>query len=380
MRKYIILLLVSSCFCSYGQINEEVNDEVQLSVRPFLKLKNKFERQAIKVLDSFLKTKNETPVENEHWANSDFEKYKYPFRDIFDIEVNDTIKNFYQPQLLEIIETDNDKERLLKICFIGQVAKETFIRGIFNILAIQENSEDIKLKRPLDYFTRNWKQQTIGNVNYIFPPYKNLDMNEVERQKRVESKLIRYFDLEPISVTYYSSTNPEELFRIKGFDYNPMMYMSKDGGFAEGNILFSGNNSEFYAHELVHIYAQKKFPEIPGLLDEGFAMLVGGSGVHEYDWHRKKLKEYLNEHPDFDIGKYVEPYEYKYIDNESSVPYMVGALICEIILRKYGKEKLFEIFKSENDLWQNLRSIGIEKENIDLELKNEVRNYAQQRI
>ena len=70
----------------------------------------------------------------------------------------------------------------------------------------------------------------------------------------------------------------------------------------------------------------------------------------------------MNKHPDFDIGKYVEPYEYKYIDNESSVPYMVGALICEIILRKYGKEKLFEIFKSENDLWQNLRSIGIEKE------------------
>lgn len=373
-----------SFFCSYGQNNDEMEEkmkeDIQLSLRPYLKPKDNFEEQTIKVLENFFKTKNETPAENEYWASSDFKKYNYPFRDIFDIEVNDTIKNFFQPQLIEIIETNNEGERLLKISFIGHVNNQPFIRGIFNILAIQENDKDIKLKRPLDYFTRNWEQQTIGNVKYVFPPYKKLDMQEVERQKSVESKLGEYFDLEPINVTYYSSTNPEELFRIKGFDYNPMMYISKDGGFAEGDILFSGNNSEYYAHELVHIYAQKKFPKIPILLDEGFAMLLGGSGIHEYEWHRKKLKNYLIENPDFDLAVYVEPYEYKYIDNETSVPYMVGALICEHILRKHGKEKLFEFFENNTDLWNNLKSIGIDKENIDLKLKNELKNYVQQRI
>lgn len=160
----------------------------------------------------------------------------------------------------------------------------------------------------------------------------------------------------------------------------PMMYVSETGGFAESNIIFSANNSEFYAHELTHIYAQKRFPTIPRLLDEGFAMLVGGSGVFDYKFHKENVIKYLEESSDVNFSNYTEPYERLYIYEETSMPYMVGALLCELILKDYGKEKLFELFESDEDLWVNLNKVGITKENLDYKLKFMLKNDAQQPI
>jgi hypothetical protein len=282
----------------------------------------------------------------------------------------------YFSRYLEIVNTEKKNQKLFKIAFIGKNEKQQEIKSIYNILAIEDDS--IVLTRPLDYFTKYWKVERIGNVKYIISPYRQLNKNDVDKQFRIEQLLCSYFDLEPIEITYYSCVNPKELFEIKGFDYNPMMYVSQTGGFAESNIIFSANNSEYYAHELTHIYVYKRFPNIPQLLDEGFAMFVGGSGIYDYGFHRQNTIKYLQENSELNFSDYIEPYQRMYIYEETSLPYMVGAILCEIILKEHGKEKLFGFFESEENLWANLNNIGITKENLDYKLKFVLKNYSHQ--
>jgi hypothetical protein len=51
---------------------------------------------------------------------------------------------------------------------------------------------------------------------------------------------------------------------------------------------------------------------------------------------------------------------------------MLGALICERTLRLYGKEKLFDLFRNTNDVFDILKTVGLTKENIDTELRKEI--------
>ncbi len=384
MRKQLTLVFISIFLISCLDKNEEeskeikVSNTVELTVRENLKIKDGFEEQGVKIMKDFFVSKNENLYQNIYWSKSDFQKYSYPYNDIYRIEEKDSIKNYYQPQLIEIVDTDIKNQKLFKIAFIGVNKNQSIIKSIYNILVRKD--ETISLQRPLEFLTKNWTVKNIGNIEYVISPYRKLNEEDVEKQFEIERLLTSYFDLEPIKITYYSCKNPKELFEIKGFDYNPMMYVGQTGGFAESNIIFSANNSEFYAHELIHIYSQKRFPTIPRLLDEGFAMLAGGSGVLDYQFHRENLIKYLQESPELNFSNYTEPYQRMYIYEETSVPYMVGAILCELILKEYGKEKLFELFQSEEDLWVSLDKIGITKENLDFKLKFVLKNYAQQRI
>jgi hypothetical protein len=127
-------------------------------------------------------------------------------------------------------------------------------------------------------------------------------------------------------------------------------------------------------HEVAHSYIGHLFPAINSFLNEGFAMLIGGSGKFSYEWHRNKMKKYLEDDPAFSFADHtINTWEPLFIDKETQITYMLGALICERTLRLYGKEKLFEIFKSKSDLFDTLKDVGLTKENLNEELRKEIK-------
>lgn len=73
------------------------------------------------------------------------------------------------------------------------------------------------------------------------------------------------------------------------------------------------------------------------------------------------------------MSEHTEPYERLYIEEETPIPYMIGALICERTLRIHGKEKLFEILNQSGDLWTVLKKVNLTKNNLTTELKNELK-------
>src|SRR6185437_4390774 len=151
----------------------------------------------------------------------------------------------------------------------------------------------------------------------------------------------------------------------------PLMYVDKSGGLNEpGDNIISGNNSDYYMHEVVHSYIAHLYPSINSFLNEGFAMLIGGSGHFGYEWHRNKMKKYLEAKPNFSFADHTtNTWEPLFIDKETQITYMLGALICERTLRLYGKTKLFEIFKSKSDFFDTLKDVGLTKENLNEELR-----------
>lgn len=273
---------------------------------------------------------------------------------------------------MEIVKLEKNNF-LLKIGFIGvsPYNNETAVRCIYNIIAIKKN-EKWKLKRAIDYQTKDWQTIQKNKIKYILPKDKKINLSEVKKQAKEIKFLCDFFETTPIGITYYSCNNPKQVFEVKGFDYLPNMYYSKTGGMTDyGNIVYSGNNSEYYTHEIVHIYTDNLFPKIKNILDEGIATYFGGSGGKSYTWHKEKLKKYLTE-SDIDLAKHLNPYERLFIENETSIPYLVGALICERTLKLYGKEKLFTLFKSDEDIWLTLKEVGLTKENFTKQIKLEL--------
>jgi len=373
MKGILLLLTFFLTLACNGQ--EPKQDKFVLTISPIIDKTNKTNQIIIETLTRFLKTKNTSLTENKFWVHSDFQIFIYPYLDIYNIENSKFGKDFYLPTLVEIIPTDNSNQKIVKIAFIGHnnETKENQLKSIYNLIAnIQQDK--VLFSRYLDYTTQNWKTETKESLTYKISPNKTINENEITKQQKDIDKICNFFQCKPIEITYYSCINPKELFEIKGFDYNPMMYVDKTGGLADyGNIVFSGNNSEIYTHEIIHIYTSNLFPKIDKFIDEGLATIVAGSGKYSYVWHREKLDKFLNENKDYDFSRHTDAYERIYFENETSIPYLTSALILERTLRVYGKEKLLELLKSENELWTTLKIVGLTKENINEELRKQIK-------
>ncbi|MCO6463849.1 MAG: hypothetical protein J5I52_06835 [Saprospiraceae bacterium] len=373
MKQILLILTTFLTLACNGQ--ETKQDNFVLTVSPIINDTDKTNHIIIETLIKFLKTKNSSLTENKYWVVSDFQKYIYPYFDIYNIENSKFGKNFYQPTLMEIIPTEKPNQKIVKLAFIGHNAEtqENQLKSIYNLVA-NVNQDKVLFSRYLDLSTEKWKTIKNGSLTYKISPYKTINEIEINEQKNDIEKICKFFQCEPLEITYYSCVNPKELFEIKGFDYNPMMYVDKTGGLADyGNIIFSGNNSEIYTHEIVHIYANNLFPKIDIFINEGIATYIAGSGKYNYEWHRKKLDKFLNENKGYNFATHMDIYERNYFENETSISYLTSALILERTLRIYGKEKLMGLIKSESELWTTLKTVGLTKENINEELRKQIK-------
>ncbi len=373
MRLTFLFVMLMFNFNLYSQ--ESINDGLYLTISPIIDQSVEANKNIISALTKFLTTKNDNYTQNQYWLKSDFNKYIYPYIDIFNIENSKHGANFYQPTLMEIISTDNDSQKIIKLAFLGhnKNTKENHIKSIYNIIC-NVDYEAIVFSRYIDYAIAKWPVHNSDSITYHISPNKSINRGEMLKQQKDIEKICSFFQCTQIPITYFSCISPKEIFEIKGFDYNPMMYIDKSGGLADfGNIIYSGNNSEYYQHEIVHIYTNKLFPKIDKFIDEGIATYIGGSGQYDYKWHRAKLAKFLDQPPNFNFAEHTDPYERLYFEEETAIPYISAALICEYTFRKYGKEKLIELLGNEDELWAKLGLIGLNKLNINTELRNEIK-------
>jgi len=366
---FVFLFLFVSCSKKNQEINQK--NSFKLTIAENIDSTLNSNNEIISVLTKFLKTKNEYRYKNEYWLESDFPRYYFPYSDIFEIEKKGKINNFYQPILLEILDTDSKNQKLLKIAYIG----DNTLKILYSVIIFKINDKWI-LKNALDYNTKNWQKYTYENINYFLPASRKINLNEVKKQVAFNEKLSNFFNYKIDAITYYSCNNPIQLFNIKGIDYTKEMYFGKYGGFAQGdNIVFSGNNSEYYPHEISHLYSNYSFRYAPQLLKEGVATLFGGQGKENYNWHRERLQMFIEKKPDFNFIDYLEPYKRIFVeDNKTSIPYMVGALIVEKLLENNSPEELTHIFEKEKDLWKILERVNITKDNFNEALKAQLSN------
>ena len=321
---------------------------------------------------------------DKFWDKGDRSFFKEPYDDLHYI-IN---KNYpaYEPTVISIQKLNKFKF-LLKIAIIGNPEGFFSVDYIYNLYVIRQEKGFV-FKNTISDNLKNWKTTKIDNILYYHAADKLLDKKNVQRQVDFESYLIDFLQEQKIDYRYVICKDINQIYKLLGFDFVDTMFFSNQGGalsYPHQNIFFSGNNSEFYPHETVHIYNYKKFGNIHPILDEGLATYLGGSKGMEYHKHITILARYINQEGVSLIEYLFENRKrHTIIGVNTSIIYSFGAFLCHLVMEKFGREKLFYLLndvKSDEELLALIIELfKISQENFDEYFLNElnifVKNYA----
>lgn len=314
------------------------------------------------------------------WDQNDTSLFKHPYDDLYYV-VNTNYPS-YEPTILAIKKLEPNKY-LLKIGVMGTPEGFNSLDFIYNIYAIRNPQSEFVFKNTIEDNLMDWNRKTVDNITYYYSPERILNNAEIQKQIDFENYLIGFLEVDKIDYKYLVCNSINEIYRILGYDYfNEMFFTEQSGGlnYLEQELFFSGNDKEFYPHEIAHIYLRKKLPNIHPVLNEGFATYVGGSKELNYKEHIKILQNYISNNK-ISISEYLfdDFKRYTLIGTNSSIMYSCGALLCDLAFESYGKQGLFDLLKSGNsddELKKSIEAVfDIKIESFDNFINQELKNY-----
>ena len=175
-----------------------------------------------------------------------------------------------------------------------------------------------------------------------------------------------------------------EAYQIMGYDFTPESHTTSQSGAIcnpSNRCIFAGNGTEYYPHEVVHLYTNPLWGKngfyYHSWFDEGIATLFGGSRGYPLEWHLAKLKTYLEQNQQEALSD---------ITKLSTVPngeflteynYAIGGLICKRIYENKGMEGLFDLLKSgssDEDFYKAIEKyLGVKKADFGTFIRNELK-------
>ena len=250
--------------------------------------------------------------------------------------------------------------------------------GIVSVYA-KKFDDQYLLVNSSQYHAEVWEKHQIGNITYYVHPEHPFNKDDAERMSAFNQDIAKKFDMEPMKFEYFVTNYARQIVRLWGHDYMPKMYIPRQtGGVADidNQIIYAGNNSEYYPHELVHLYTYAKVTTHTHFwVQEGIATYFGGSGGKDFDWHLNELKTFLHDNPDFRLNdlKVLNVY----IPNGKHMTdfrYVIGAMISQEIYKKEGIEGLIESLHTgpnDEDFFALLKDkLGVEKENFETYIRS----------
>lgn len=322
--------------------------------------------EAIAALRRFFDQKNHRNDGGDFWLASDIDTYVRPYDDVRYAEYDSVGRPRYMPCLMRI-QPLSDERSLMTVKWSAKDAAgvSSDVKYVYDFMAVR-TTDGVRLSQPLEYNTARWERKEYGLLTYVISPLHAFSEADAEQQQQDIEKLATFFEVDEKPLTFYSYADPADYFSALGFKIHPIMYAHATGGRVDlGGHVHSANGRDIYTHEVAHIYSMERFGDRPDLLEEGLATILGGSTELDYAVHRKVLKDHLSRHPDMDLSQHLETYKNYYIQEDTNVPYVIGALLCERVVRAAGREGLFDIFDQGKDPWPSLEAYGVNEQNIN---------------
>lgn len=327
---------------------------------------------AVNCLRRYFTRKMDREAPNDYWYAPDIEHYGGPYAELRYAEYDSVGDLRYRPTVLEA-RPAGEGELLLKVMWSDAPGTQDLstAKYAFEFL-VRSTEEGARLCLPLEHNTASWERRTVGQVTYIISPRHVFNPAEADEQRSMIERLSAFFEVPSFPITFYSYAGPTDLYAAKGFLQHPLLTLASGGMVDGNNNVHSGNDKDIYVHEVVHLFSQSRTKEPPPLLEEGLATLIGGSVEHDYAWHRANLQRYLAADSSLDLRDRCTTTLRDYINEDTSVPYVIGAVLCERILRRDGKAGLFQVMAEGVDPWPALRRYGITPETLTAELRKEL--------
>lgn len=357
MKYFFLFTIILLTNCTQ---KKKIEPQKKFAVDYALQTFSEFHKENDTIIKTFEKCINSSKLNeySQYWRESDTLIFKYAYDDLW-FEIADYYPT-YIPTIMSIQEKTKNKY-LVKIAVMGSPEGFNSLNSIYNFYAFREKEGNFKFENVITENLNEWNTSIIENIKYIYPPKKELNQTEIKKQIEFENNLISKFDFNKINYTYISCNSVYDYMKLRGFDYEDSMFLNNQKGgeaFSDQRLIFSGNNSEYHPHELVHLYTHKYFKNINSTINEGLATYLGGSKELDYLKHIRILKEYLAINK-INLFEYLFDDEKKYtiIGNVSSIRYSVGALLCDLADKKKVLNQLLDTGKSNEELISTIENL-----------------------
>ncbi len=391
---YVLMLLgilMLGYYCT-GQ-GENTTEESTVTESPFIRFRineniqnadEDYAKEIIQLWKDYLSSYRYVNEQNEYWSYETLPAPDYPYisllLDLINARNNEEVWNC---NIIGITAVENDF-KLLKSMFtqVDSNTQEVRLKYIVSVYA-KETDTGYRLHSGSDYHKQTLENIKVGNINYVVHPNHTFDVSVAKKMDQFNTRIANQFGVEPISFDYFVANHTDDLSQMMAYDFFSFSYQPvRTGGLADNynNIILSGNNSEYYPHEVVHLYTnaikngRKNF-----LVDEGIATFLGGSSGYRLDWHIQKFKVYLEAHPEFRFDNIFELKE-KYIPNGeylTDFKYVIGGFIIKKIHEKHGMEGVKRILETgyfEADYFQMVEDeLGIYKRDFENYIREEIK-------
>ena len=335
--------LIACCWFSLSCTSRELQPEetAWVSIHVSETVSNQEEpliRQAIQLWERYLNERVIRLQTEACWSAAERKKYAVP-----DQLIIAKIRS-YDPELSKVKPTLVSARRMedslvvLKTFFAKTDSNQYATPVILLDAHVRPEGDSLRLFRPLEWNTRHWLQRKVGDITYQYKPEHSFNDSLAQALDGFSRQLSGRFHIGPLAFDYYLYDSTEELFRMNGFDYEPLMFTEEQtGGMAEtyNGILHAANGAEWYPHEVVHLYARDAYPERHYWLEEGLATYLGGSVGQPLEWHLKRIARHLDAHPELPWGR---PWELTKMDDTTDLRYAIAGLFMKLADEKEGQQ------------------------------------------
>ena len=391
-KLFLLIILFSSCLAGFSQTENETASKLKFYTgSEVMNAEDLPEKEIIDLWKNYLKDGNFEDSQSPYWS---FDNMKIPDEYLWALGVKTLSTRDYEVQckIIGIFPAYNDYYALKSAFTHVDEAGEIHLDTITSVYAKKFGKEYLLISSA-EYYKSVLEHHKIGNINYYVHPLHPFDKEKAEKMEAFNQYLAKEFNVEPIEFDYFVANNARDIVEIWGYEYmNRMFIPNQTGGVASvrNKIIYSGNNSEYYPHELVHLYTYNLVPKSNHFwIGEGIATYFGGSSGYTLDEHLEKLRLFLNENPEFDLSDIdalnttIPNGEYK-----TDFRYVIGGFLMKQVYEKYGIEGLLEAlevksgnvkefhkYDGTNDGFFNFlhKKLGIEKENFDSYIKGEIK-------
>ncbi|RZK42135.1 MAG: hypothetical protein EOO90_08645 [Pedobacter sp.] len=307
------------------------------------------------------------PDFTKYWNAEDCSRLKVPDRGVYGLGGDYPIYAMAASKTITYVKPNTDGTIVLKtIGAIVDSLKNMEVYYISKHFLKKEADNKYHFISLLEHDKTNWKSQKIRNVNYAFK--KDYPFNKAKADSLITSivALEKQWNLQPIEIEYILTNTYDEIQSIKGFDFTlGLGNADKPSGMADINdkIVYCAGHGENYFHEVVHVYLNPKHPKSP--LNEGLAVFYGGSMGKPLNWHRERLKTYLNKHPEINLNKLEDFWQ---MDNYTNPNSTIQGILCHEVYKRKGIDGLKNLMRYEslNEIFEKEFKFELKNLNRDL--------------
>jgi hypothetical protein len=293
-------------------------------------------------------------------------------------------------QLINVYPISNN-EYFISVSYTYQTPEsEPILLYIINLIATKDDSK-FTFSVPIDYLTRYWKKQTIGNITYHFR--NNLNTKRAKLFDKKNSEIADKLGLEPEKLDFYMTDDFQEISELLSFGYSLFSNGKyRDGYGVDSKTIFAIMNNEDFSHDMFHYYSGKinKRENRNWITEEGIAYLWGNAYYTDKNGemitHERlvtELQNYLSKNPNTNLYELFSNNEkiFNDIAPEISVRSTISGIIAQEIETKKGDEGTTKLINAgrENRLESYLKAtdelIGINKKNFNIKVKKLIEEY-----